>query len=82
MGACVGASLGAAASYLLLTEHGRRLRTQLEPQLDDLAAEVQRLASAFVRTRQAFVEGWQSINQAMREPHGGVTAESGFEKTH
>ena len=33
---CVGAVIGGMAGYLLFTEHGRTLRRQIEPALEDL----------------------------------------------
>ena len=63
----LGALIGGAAGYLLLTEQGRQLREDLEPRIDDLAGEVQKLGSAFDRTRRAVEEGWRSFNQLVNE---------------
>ena len=63
----LGAVVGGAAGFLLLTERGRELREDLEPRLDDLAGEVQKLGSAFDRTRRAVEEGWRSFNQLVNE---------------
>jgi hypothetical protein len=63
----LGALIGGAAGYLLLTERGRELRVELEPRLDDLAGEVQKLGSAFDRTRRAVEEGWRSFNQLVND---------------
>ena len=63
----LGALIGGAAGYLLLTERGRQLREELEPRLGDLAGEVQKLGSAFDRTRNAVEEGWRSFNQLVSD---------------
>jgi hypothetical protein len=69
VGLCVGlgAVIGGLAGYLFLTERGRDMRVQLEPRLDDLMGEVQRLGSAFDRTRRAVEEGWRSFNQLVSD---------------
>ena len=36
----VGAVLGGVAGYLFLTDHGKTLRRQLEPALDDVVREL------------------------------------------
>lgn len=63
----LGALIGGAAGYLLLTQRGRELREELEPKLGDLAGEVQKLGSAFDRTRRAVEEGWRSFNQLVND---------------
>lgn len=63
-----GAGLGAAVGYLYLTEGGRRLRENLEPQLDEFIAEMRRLRSAFQKTRQAAQEAWRALNELVGEP--------------
>lgn len=63
----LGALAGGVAGYLFLTERGRELREDLEPRLGDLAGEVQKLGSAFDRTRHAVEEGWRSFNQLVSE---------------
>jgi hypothetical protein len=63
----LGALIGGVAGYLLLTERGRELREELEPRLGDLAGEVQKLGSAFDRTRHAVEEGWRSFNQLVND---------------
>jgi hypothetical protein len=66
----LGALAGGVAGYLFLTDRGRELRSELEPRLDDLVGEVQRLGSAFDRTRHAVEEGWRSFNQLLNEERG------------
>jgi hypothetical protein len=50
-----------------MTERGRTLRTEVEPRLDDLMGEVQRLGAAFERTRRAVDEGWRSFSTLASE---------------
>ena len=69
----LGAVVGGAAGFLLLTERGRELREDLEPRLDDLAGEVQKLGSAFDRTRRAVEEGWRSFNQLVNEERNAAS---------
>jgi hypothetical protein len=64
----IGALMGGVAGYLLFTERGRVLRNDLEPRLNELAGEIHRLRLTFDQTRAAVAEGWQSVNQLMKEP--------------
>lgn len=52
LGALCGAIAGLAGSYLFLTDEGRRLRADLEPDVDRLVREVGRLKGAFDEMRQ------------------------------
>lgn len=54
-GALLGAAAGLAGTYLFLTEEGRRLREDLEPDVDRLVREVGRLKGAFDEMRQGSV---------------------------
>jgi len=62
-----GAAVGAAAGYLYFTEGGRRVRSQLEPRLDDAMREVQRLRGAVAKVQLVASEGWRSITQVTGE---------------
>lgn len=53
LGALIGAAAGLAGSYLFLTKEGRRLRADLEPDVDRLVREVGRLKGAFDEMRQS-----------------------------
>jgi gas vesicle protein len=61
----IGALVGGVAGYLLLTERGRQMRDELEPRLNDVMGEVDRLRQTFESTRSAVAEGWKSFNQLM-----------------
>ena len=53
LGIGIGAALGGFVGFLLFTERGRAFRKELEPQIDGLLGEAQRLSVAFDRTRRA-----------------------------
>jgi gas vesicle protein len=63
----IGALVGGVAGYLLLTERGRQMRDELEPRLNEVLGEVDRLRSTFESTRSAVAEGWRSFNQLMEQ---------------
>jgi gas vesicle protein len=63
----LGALVGGLAGYLLFTERGRELRDQLEPKLQDLLTEIDRLSTTFDRARAAAADGWRSFSQLMQE---------------
>ncbi len=63
----LGAVIGGVAGYLLFTDRGRELRDQLEPKLQDLLTEIDRLSTTFDRARSAAADGWRSFSQLMQE---------------
>jgi gas vesicle protein len=63
----LGALVGGVAGYLLLTERGRQMRDELEPRLNDVLGEVDKLRQTFESTRSAVSEGWRSFNQLMEQ---------------
>ena len=65
LSACLGAFIGGAAGYLLLTEDGRRLRENLEPGIDELVLELRRLRTAAEKAQLAASEGMTTL-QAIR----------------
>ena len=62
LAALIGAVAGAAWGYLYLTESGRRVRTQIEPKLDDFMGELHRMRGTIEKAKNAANEGWQSLN--------------------
>jgi hypothetical protein len=58
----VGAAVGGFVGFLLFTERGRTFRRELEPQLEDMFGEAQRLTAAFDRTRRAVKDGLASLH--------------------
>jgi hypothetical protein len=73
----VGALVGAAAAYLLFTEHGRTVRDRLEPLVDDVRQEFFRFQRTFEKVGDMATEGMRVVNEfnAARadSPFGGGT---------
>jgi len=63
----VGAVIGGVAGYLLFTEHGRTLRRQFEPALEDFAQELNSFRATIQRAAGVATEGWKLLNEAMSE---------------
>ena len=63
----VGAVIGGAAGYLFFTEHGRHLRRQMEPALDDIARELNSFRGTVQRAAGVASEGWKLLNDALGE---------------
>jgi hypothetical protein len=57
----IGAALGGFVGFLLFTDRGRAFRQELEPQLENLFGEAQRLTAAFDRTRRAVKDGLATL---------------------
>ena len=66
MSACLGALIGGVAGYLFLTDDGRRLRTRLEPGMDELLREMRHLRSAAEKARMAAAEGVMAFGDLRR----------------
>lgn len=58
-----GAVVGGLAGYLYFTESGRRVRSQLEPRLDEAMREIGRLRQTIGKAQSVAAEGWRSLNQ-------------------
>ena len=72
LGMAVGAVLGGFAGFLLFTDRGRSFREELEPQLEQLFGEAQRLTAAFDKTRRAVQDGMSTLkNEAGGREAGG-----------
>jgi hypothetical protein len=61
----IGAAAGAGIAFLFLTERGRLMLQEVEPRLDELITDLQRLRSAAIRTRNAVDENRRSIEAAV-----------------
>jgi hypothetical protein len=59
----LGAVIGGVWGWLYLTEAGRRVRSQIEPRLDDFISEVTRLRGTVDKARTPANEGWRSLNE-------------------
>ena len=68
----VGAVIGGVAGYLFFTDHGRSVRRQFEPALDDFARELMSFRSTVQKAAGVASEGWKLLNEALGE--GGQQA--------
>jgi len=63
----VGAVLGGIAGYLFFTEHGRSVRRQFEPALEDFSRELMSFRSTVQKAAGVANEGWKLLNDALGE---------------
>ena len=63
----VGAVIGGVAGYLFFTDHGRSVRRQFEPALDDFARELMSFRSTVQKAAGVANEGWKLLNEALGE---------------
>jgi hypothetical protein len=63
----VGAVIGGMAGYLFFTEHGQRVRRQLEPALEDFSRELLSFRATVQKAAGVANEGWQLLNEALGE---------------
>jgi hypothetical protein len=63
MATLIGAVAGGVYGWLYMTEHGRRVRNQIEPKLDDFMSELTRMRGTVEKARTAANEGWRSLNE-------------------
>ena len=59
----MGAVAGGVWGWLYLTEGGRRVRSQIEPKLDDFVRELASVRGTVEKARTAANEGWRSLNE-------------------
>ncbi len=67
LSALLGAVVGATTGYLYFTAGGRRMRSQIEPRLDDAMHEVERLRGTVAKVQSVASEGWRSLSQLAGE---------------
>jgi gas vesicle protein len=67
MATVVGAVVGGFAGYLFFTDHGRSLRRQFEPALDDIARELSQFRGTVHKAAGVANEGWKLLNEALGE---------------
>ena len=58
----IGAIAGGVWGWLYLTANGRRVRSQIEPKLDDFMRELANVRGTVEKARTAANEGWRSLN--------------------
>ena len=63
MATFLGAVAGGVYGWLYMTDHGRRVRDQIEPKLDDFIGELTRMRGTVEKARTAANEGWRSLNE-------------------
>jgi hypothetical protein len=63
----MGAVIGGVAAYLFFTDHGRALRRQLEPALDDFSRELSSFRSSIQKAAGVATESWALLNEALGE---------------
>jgi hypothetical protein len=63
MATFLGAVAGGVYGWLYMTDHGRRVRDQIEPKLDDFISELTRMRGTVEKARTAANEGWRSLNE-------------------
>jgi gas vesicle protein len=61
----VGAVVGGAAGYLFFTDHGRSIRRQIEPALDDFTHELMSFRATVQKATGVASEGWKLLNDAL-----------------
>lgn len=59
----IGAVAGGVWGWLYMTENGRRVRSQIEPKLDDFMRELHQVRGTVEKARSAANEGWRSLGE-------------------
>ena len=70
----VGAVTGGVCGWLYLTEQGARVRTQIEPKLDDFVRELANVRGTVEKAKTAANEGWRSLNEITGAAQGRWSA--------
>jgi hypothetical protein len=67
----IGAVAGGVWGWLYMTESGRRVRSQIEPKLDDFMRELTSVRGTVEKARMAANEGWRSLGEITGGPAQG-----------
>jgi len=67
----LGAIAGGVWGWLYLTEGGRRVRSQIEPKLDDFMRELHNVRGTVEKAKTAANEGWRSLSEMAGNPAPG-----------
>ena len=67
----IGAVAGGVWGWLYMTEQGRRVRSQIEPKLDDFMRELANVRGTVEKARSAANEGWRSLGELTGSPAQG-----------
>lgn len=65
--AIVGAVIGSVVGYLFFTEHGRRVRRQIEPALEDFSREFMSFRDTVQKAAGVANQGWKLLNDTLGE---------------
>ena len=68
--ALAGALVGAGFAFLFLTKRGRHLLDAVDPWLDEVIRDMQRLRGAAAKAREAVDEGRRSFEAVSKVPFG------------
>jgi hypothetical protein len=72
----IGAAVGGLVGCVYLTDAGRRFLAQLEPRLDEIAAELGRWRRSLAKAQSIVCEAWRSLGELAGEepqrPRGWV----------
>lgn len=63
----VGAVIGGVAGYMFFTDHGRSIRRQIEPALEDITRELNSFRITFQKAAGVASDGWKLLNNALGE---------------
>jgi hypothetical protein len=63
----LGAVIGGVVGYLFFTNHGRSLRRQIEPALEDISRELHSFRATVQKAAGVANEGWRLLNEALGE---------------
>lgn len=80
-GAMLGALVGAAATYLFLTDAGRAMRDRLEPAVDDLMQEFHKFRRTLEKVGDMANDGVRAF-QEFQQARGGSDYPSGPRTSH
>ena len=61
----VGAVVGGVAGYLFFTDHGRSVRRQIEPALEDFSRELDSFRITVQKATSVAGDGWRLLNEAL-----------------
>ena len=70
----IGAVAGGVWGWLYLTQNGARIRTQIEPKLDDFVRELATVRGTVDKARLAANDGWRSLNDITGAAQGRWSA--------
>jgi hypothetical protein len=71
----LGAVGGGLWGWLYLTENGQRVRSQIEPKLDDFIRELGNVRGTVEKAQTAASEGWRSLNDIAGGAQGRWSAQ-------